>query len=107
MLSAKGIFDFSSETAERNSTKFERKQDLNVLYQFCVFPANPKNKMDASTSDWVKHLLTSLQKSLNQIQTKLTGSKVSTSSTNFVFFGPIEKSKMAAPASNWLIHFQL
>ena len=35
--------------------------------------------------------LTSLQKPLNQIQTNLTGSKVSTSSTtNFVFFGPIE-----------------
>ena len=31
------IFDFSSETAERNSTKFDRKQDLTVLYQVCVF----------------------------------------------------------------------
>ena len=31
------IFDFSSETAERNSTKLDRKQDLNVLYQVCVF----------------------------------------------------------------------
>ena len=29
------IFDFSSELAERNSTKFDRKQDLNVLYQVC------------------------------------------------------------------------
>ena len=26
------IFDFSYETAERNSTKLDRKQDLNVLY---------------------------------------------------------------------------
>ena len=31
------IFDFSSETAERNWTKLDRKQDLNVLYQVCVF----------------------------------------------------------------------
>ena len=31
------IFDFSSETAEWNSTKLDRKQDLNVLYQVCVF----------------------------------------------------------------------
>ena len=31
------IFDFSSETAERNSTKLDRKQDLNILYQVCVF----------------------------------------------------------------------
>ena len=28
------IFDFSSETAEQNSTKLNRKQDLNVLYLF-------------------------------------------------------------------------
>ena len=31
------IFDFSSETAELNSTKLDRKQDLKVLYQVCVF----------------------------------------------------------------------
>ena len=31
------IFDFSSETPEQNSTKLDRKQDLNVLYQVCVF----------------------------------------------------------------------
>ena len=41
------IFDFSSETAERNSTKLDRKQDLNVLYQVCVFLADRKNKMAA------------------------------------------------------------
>ena len=41
------IFDFSSETAERNSTKLDRKQDLNVLYQDCVFLADLKNKMAA------------------------------------------------------------
>ena len=31
------LFDFFSETAERNSTKLDRKQDLNVFYQVCVF----------------------------------------------------------------------
>ena len=31
------IFDFSSETAKRNSTKLDRKQDLIVLYQACGF----------------------------------------------------------------------
>ena len=31
------IFDFSSETPERNSTKHNGQQDLNVLYQVCVF----------------------------------------------------------------------
>ena len=49
------IFDFSSETAERNSTKLDRKQDLNVLYQVCVFRADRKNKMAALTPDWLRH----------------------------------------------------
>ena len=45
------IFKFSSETAEQNSMKLDRKQDLNVLYQVCVFWTDKKNKMAASTSD--------------------------------------------------------
>ena len=49
------IFDFSSEIAERNSTKLDRKQDLNVLYQVCVFWADRKNKMAALASDWLRH----------------------------------------------------
>ena len=56
------IFDFSSETAERNSTKLDRKLDLNVLYQirvcfFCFFFffADLKNKMVALASDWLRH----------------------------------------------------
>ena len=49
------IFDFFSETADRNSTKLDRKQDLNILYQVCVFQADRKNKMVALTSDWLRH----------------------------------------------------
>ena len=49
------IFNFSSITAERNSKKLDRKQDLNVLYQICVFLANRKNKMAALASDWLRH----------------------------------------------------
>ena len=49
------IFDFSSETAEQNSTKLDRKQDLNALYQVCVFGADRKNKMAALASDWLRH----------------------------------------------------
>ena len=45
------IFDFSEETAELNSTKLDRKQDLNVLYQVCIFLADRKNKMAALASD--------------------------------------------------------
>ena len=36
---AETYFDFSSETAERNSAKLDRKQDRHVLYQVCVFRA--------------------------------------------------------------------
>ena len=39
-LIGRDIFDFSSETAERNSKKLDRKHDLNVLYQVCVFHAD-------------------------------------------------------------------
>ena len=49
------IFNFSSKTAERNSKKLDRKQDLNVLYQVCVFRADRKNKMAALASDWLRH----------------------------------------------------
>ena len=134
------IFDFSSETTEHNSTKLDRKQDLNVLYQVCVFRADWKNKMAALASDWPRHFRpllwnrwtefnetwqearsqrplpslcfsgrsekqdgrpglwlaetfsTSPLKPLNRIQRNLTRSKISTSSTKFVFFGPIGKT---------------
>ena len=51
------IFDFSSETAERNSTKLDRKQDLKALYQVCILWADRKNKMAALASDWLRHFL--------------------------------------------------
>ena len=135
------IFDFFSETAERNSTKLDRKQDLNVLYKVCVFRNDRKNKMTTLASDWLRHFRlllwnhwrefnetwqearserplpslcfsgrsekqdgrpgiwlaetfsTSSLKPLNGIQRNLTGSKISTSSTTFVFFGPIGKTR--------------
>ena len=148
------IFDFSSETAERNSTKLDRKQNLNALYQVCVFRADLKNKMAALASDWLRHFRlllwnqwrefnetwqearsqrplpslcfsgrsekqdgrpglwlaetfsTSSLKPLNGIPRNLTGSKISTSSTRFVFFWADRKNKMAALVSDWLRHFR-
>ena len=132
------IFNFFSETAERNSTKLDRKQDLNVFYQVCVFLADRKNKMAALASDWLRHfrlLLWNRWKESNQTwlearhqcplpslcfsgktrwppwpligwvifdfssetakqnSTKLKRSKISTSSTKFVFFGQIGKAR--------------
>ena len=45
------ILNFSSVTAIWNSTKLGREQDLNVLYQGCVFPADWKNKMATPASE--------------------------------------------------------
>ena len=86
-LIGRDIFDFSSETAEPNSTKLDRKQDLNALYQVHVFRADQKNKMAALASDWLRHILTFPLKPLNGIQRNLTGSKILMSSTKFVIFG--------------------
>ena len=87
------IFNFFSETAERNSTKLDRMQDLNVLYQVCVFRADRK-KQDGRPSLWLAETLsTSSLKPMNRIQRNLTGSKILMSSTKFVFFGPIGKTR--------------
>ena len=100
------IFDFSSETTERNSPKLDRKQDVNALYQVCVFRADRK-KQDGRPGLWLTETFsTSPLKPLNRIQRNLIGSKISTPSTEFVFCGPIGK-KMAALASDWLRHFRL
>ena len=51
------IFDFFSETAEKNWTKLDRKLELNVLYQVCIFRADRNTKMATLVSDYLKHFL--------------------------------------------------
>ena len=99
------ICDFFSKTAERNSTKLVRKQDLNVLYNVCVFRADRTNKMAALASDLLRHFrINSSLKPLNGIQRNLTGSKISMSSTQFVFLGPIGKTRWPPwPLIGWVI----
>ena len=89
------IVDFS-ETADRNSTKLKRKQDLKVIYQVVVIRADRKNKTAFLASDWLFTFSTSLQP-LNAIHRNLSWSKISTTSTTFVCFsGLSEKNQMAA-----------
>ena len=54
-LIGREIFDFFSETAYRNLPKLYRKQELNVLYQVCVFLSDRKNKVATLVSDWLTH----------------------------------------------------
>ena len=65
-------------------------------------------KQDGHPCLWLAETFsTSPLKPQNGIQRNLTGSKISTPSTKFVFFGPIGKNKLAALASDWLKHFRL
>ena len=95
------IFDIFSETTERNSTKLDRKQDLNVLYHVCVL-SGWIEKQDGGPGLWLSETFSTSLKPLNGIQWKLTGSKISTSSTKFVFFGPIGKTRWSPwPLIGW------
>ena len=96
------IFDFSSETIEQNSMKLDRMQDLNILYQVCVFWGRLE-KQDGRPGLWLaKTFSTSPLKPLNGIQRNLVGSKISMSSTKFVFFGLIRKTRwLPWPLIGW------
>ena len=101
------IFDFSSETAERNSTKLDRKQDLNVLYQVCVFRADRKNKMAALASDWLRHFRLTLWNGWTEFNETWWEARSQRPLPNLCFFRADLKNKMAALASDWLRHFWL
>ena len=88
------IFDFSSETTEQNSTKLDRKQELNILYQVCVFRADRKNKMATLVSDWLRHFRLLLRNRWTEFnETWQEARYISRFSTKFVFFGPIGRTR--------------
>ena len=97
------ILNFSFETAERNSTKLVRKQDVNVLYQVCVFRANQKNKMVARhTICWdIFDFSSSATAERNWQEAR------SQCHLRSLCFRTDWKNKMAAPACDWLRHFRL
>ena len=100
------IFDFSSETAERNSKKLDRKQDLNVLYKGCVFRADRKNKMAALASDWLRHFRLLLWNRWTEFNKTWKEARSQRPLPSLCFWADW-KNKMAALASDWLRHFRL
>ena len=99
------IFYFS-ETAELNSTKLDRKQDINVLYQVCVFRADRKNKMAALASDWLR-LLDFSSETPERNSTKLDRKQDIKVLYKVCVFRADGKNKMAVLASDWLRRFRL
>ena len=100
------ILDFFSETAELNSTKLDRKQDLNVIYQVCVFQADRKKRWPPSPLiGW--DIFDFSSETTERNSTKLDRKQ----DLNFLYqicvFGEDRKNKMAALASDWLTHFRL
>ena len=99
-------FDFFSETAERNSTKHDRKQDHNILYKVCVLRSDRKNQMAIPASDWLRHfrlLLSNRWTEFNETWQELRFQYPLPS----LCFLTDWKHKMAALASDWLRHFRL
>ena len=101
------IVDFSSETAEQNSTKLDRKQDLNIIYHVCVFRVDPKNKMAALASDWLRHFQLLLWNRWTVFNETWQEARSQCPLLSCVFFLADGKNKMAALASDWLRHFRL
>ena len=90
---------------EFNET-WQKARSQHPLQSMCF--SVPSKKQDGHPYLWLAEKFSaSPLKRLNGIQRNLTGSKNSTPSTKFVFFGLIGKNKMAALASDWLRHFRL
>ena len=86
--------NFFSETAERNSTKLDRMQDLNVLYQVCVFRADRKNKIAARRQPLIGLDILDFFSEINeQNSTKLDRKQDLNVLYQVCFFGQIWKTK--------------
>ena len=85
------IFDFYSKTVEWNSTKFDRKQDLNVLYEICVFQADRKNKMATLASDWLRHFRLLIWNRWTEVNETWQEARYQRSLSSLCFSGRLEK----------------
>ena len=100
------IFDFSALTVERNSTKLDRKQDLNVLYQGCVFRTDRKNKMVALASDWLRYFRLLLFNGWMEFNETWQAARSHRPLPSLCFWAD-PKNKMTALDTDWLRHFWL
>ena len=96
------IFNFFSEIAEWNSMKLKRKQDLNVLYQVCVFWLITKMVTTVCPLiGWnIFDLFSAAPKHRTQRNMTLAGSKISMSSTKYmyVFFSSRSENQDGHPS---------
>ena len=87
---------------------WQESRSKRPLPRLCFSGQSEKKKQDGRPGLWLAGTFTtSSLKPLNRIKRNLTGSKISTPSTKFVFFRTDPKNKMAALAFNWLRHFRL
>ena len=99
------IFDFSSETAERNSMKLNRKQDLNILYQVSVFRPIRKTRWPPwPLIGW--DIFDFSSETAERNSTKLDRNQDLNILYQVCVFRADRKNKMAALASDWLRHFR-
>ena len=102
------IFDFSSDTTEQNSTKLDRKQELNIFYRVCVFRADRKKKTrwpPWPLIGWDIFDFSSVTSEWNS--TKLDGKQDLNVLYQVCVCRADWKNKMTALASDWLRHFRL
>ena len=85
------IFDFFSEITQQNLTKFNKKQQLNVLFQACVSVPIGKNKMAVPASYWMRHFRLLLMKPLNGIDETWQEGKTERLLPRLWFSGRLEK----------------
>ena len=103
------IFDFSFKTAKWNSTKLDRKQDLNTFYQVCVFRADRK-KQDDRPGLWLAEIFSDFSsETAGRNSTKLDRKQDLNTFYQVCVFrvDNHRKNKMAALASDWLRYFRL
>ena len=100
------IFDLFSETAKQNSTKLDRKQDLNILYIVCVFGPIRKTRWPPwPLNGW--YIFDFSSETAQRNSTKLDRKQDLNVLYQVCVFWTDRKNKMATLASDLMRHFRL